>query len=74
MVADGGIDAQPLLSPQRRLLAVDLPVGRVAAVEGHIAGKQQDVRLLFTDFLRQPFAHSWRVSEVLLGSVKRMSP
>ncbi len=59
MVADGGIDAQPFLSPQRRFLDVDFPVVRVAAVKRHIAGKQQDVRLLFADLLRQPFAHSW---------------
>src|SRR5580700_1984273 len=57
MVADGGINPQPLLSPCRGFIVVDLPIPRVAAVEGHIPGNQHDVRVHFRDFLRQIFAH-----------------
>src|ERR1700733_3802806 len=58
MVADSGVNPQLFLSPQGRLLIVDFPVGRVTAMERHITGQQQDVRLLFAHFSRQPFAHA----------------
>ena len=59
MIADGGIDAQSFLRPQCCLLFIDVPVGRVTAVERHVAGKQQNVRLLLANLVRQPLTHTW---------------
>src|SRR6202789_617611 len=57
VVADGGIDAQFFLGPERGLLAIDLPVVLAAAVKRHISGEEQEVGVFLTHLLRQPFAH-----------------